>query len=177
MAVLVNVYQIATGIVLGISLGFLMLVTRKCQRNASFLAFMALSSTIFILVFSELTAFHESKFVGVVIFGYFCSRVWKQYKPEHKLETVWNVLTPFLFGTIGAAVRFKEVQTEVIGKAVAIILIGLLFRWASTFLVALKFNVKEKLFVAFSWIPKATVQAAIGGFVLAQAQEELAAAD
>ena len=56
-----------------------------------------------------------------------------------------------------------------IGKAVAVILIGLTFRWISTFLVAFKFNLKEKLFVAFSWIPKATVQAAIGGFVLSQA--------
>ena len=111
-----------------------------------------------------------------MIYGYVCSRVWKNAKPEHKLERVWNVLTPFLFGTIGAAVRFKEVQTGVIGKAVGVILIGLIFRWISTFLVSLKFNIKEKLFVAFSWIPKATVQAAIGGFVLAQAQAELASA-
>lgn len=29
------------------------------------------------------------------------------------------------------------------------------------------------MFVAFAWIPKATVQAAIGGFVLSQAAEEL----
>ena len=32
------------------------------------------------------------------------------------------------------------------------------------------------MFVAFAWIPKATVQAAIGGFVLSQAKEELVSA-
>lgn len=58
MAVLVNLYQIITGIVLGLSLGFLMLVTRKCKRNSAFLAFMAMVCTIFILVFSEVTGFH-----------------------------------------------------------------------------------------------------------------------
>ena len=40
-------------------------------------------------------------------------------------------------------------------------------------MISAKFNVKERMFVAFAWIPKATVQAAIGGFVLSQAGEEL----
>lgn len=64
-----------------------------------------------------------------------------------------------------------------LGKALALLAIGLIFRWLSTFLVAFKFNLKERLFVAFAWIPKATVQAAIGGFVLAQAEAELASLD
>jgi len=33
-----------------------------------------------------------------------------------------------------------------------------------------KFNYKERALMAFAWIPKATVQAAIGGLVLADAK-------
>lgn len=33
-----------------------------------------------------------------------------------------------------------------------------------------KFTVKERALMAFAWIPKATVQAAIGGLVLADAK-------
>lgn len=35
-----------------------------------------------------------------------------------------------------------------------------------------RFLVKERAFIAFSWIPKATVQAAIGGLALRKAKEE-----
>lgn len=42
-------------------------------------------------------------------------------------------------------------------------------RWIGTFLVTggdQGFSIKERGFFAFAWIPKATVQAAIGGIVL-----------
>ncbi len=83
MAVLVNVYQIVAGMALGLGLGFLMLVTRRCQKSRCFLASMAMLCTLTILILSEITLFHESKFVGVVIYGYLCNRVWKSHKPEH----------------------------------------------------------------------------------------------
>jgi len=34
-----------------------------------------------------------------------------------------------------------------------------------------KYNYKERAFMAFAWIPKATVQAALGGLTLAEAQK------
>ena len=54
------------------------------------------------------------------------------------------------------------------GKAVLVILCGLVFRWIATYFATFgdKFNRKERLFMAFAWMPKATVQAAIGGVVL-----------
>lgn len=47
-------------------------------------------------------------------------------------------------------------------------MIGLIIRWIATYLATLNqgFEKKERLFIAFGWIPKATVQAAIGGIVL-----------
>ena len=67
--------------------------------------------------------------------------------------------TPFLFGTVGASVLFKEIEGDVLFKALAIIFIGLLFRWIVSVIVTRdpKLTNKESLFLAFAWIPKATV--------------------
>ena len=58
-------------------------------------------------------------------------------------------------------------------KGLAVIIIGVTARWVATFCVAFekKYNNKERAFMAFAWIPKATVQAALGGLTLAKAQE------
>ena len=75
---------------------------------------------------------------------------------------------PFLFGTIGAAVRLDKISPGDIGQGLAIIVIGVTMRWCGVILATLspKFRCKERMFMGFSWIPKATVQAALGGVVL-----------
>jgi len=47
-------------------------------------------------------------------------------------------------------------------------------RWIGTFMLGIGqgFTVKERAFMGFAWIPKATVQAAIGGVVLQLAEDE-----
>ena len=49
-----------------------------------------------------------------------------------------------------------------------VILIGITLRWLAVILATLspKFNCKERMFMGFAWIPKATVQAALGGVIL-----------
>ena len=80
---------------------------------------------------------------------------------------------PFLFGTVGAAVLFSNIEVDMIGKGLLVIFLGVSARWIATFVVGCekKFNNKERAFMAFAWIPKATVQAALGGLTLAKAQE------
>ena len=58
------------------------------------------------------------------------------------------------------------------GKGIGIILLGLIMRWIGTVVAASedKFVFKEKAFLGFAWIPKATVQAAIGGNILNSAK-------
>jgi len=53
-------------------------------------------------------------------------------------------------------------------KGLGVIFIGLTLRWIGTFtcLIGQGFTTKERAFFAFAWVPKATVQAAIGGIVL-----------
>ena len=66
---------------------------------------------------------------------------------------------PFLFGSVGAAIKIKDMKLSFMGIGLGVFLFGLLFRSIASFLIGYvkKFNFKEKLFCAFAWMPKATV--------------------
>ena len=72
---------------------------------------------------------------------------------------------------MGAAVQFSKIEPSVIGYGFAVIIIGVTCRWFGTVIAAFesKYNCKERAFMAFAWIPKATVQAALGAMTLAEA--------
>lgn len=50
------------------------------------------------------------EFLTAIIFGYVCFRFWGHTKPEHELEQLWGICTPFLFGTIGACLDFAKMN-------------------------------------------------------------------
>ena len=60
-----------------------------------------------------------------------------------------------------------------VGNAIACLVIGFVFRWLTTFTVTWDrtLNYKERAFMAFAWIPKSGVPAALGGLTLAKAKE------
>jgi len=84
------------------------------------------------------------------------------------MSWVWAVAQPILFGLIGAAVVLSAVEPSYINGGLVILVIGLAVRLVVTYLSASAnhFNTRERLFVALAWIPKATVQAAIGALAL-----------
>ncbi len=61
-----------------------------------------------------------------------------------------------------------------IGKGLLIIAVGVSFRWLAVIFATFekKYVLKERVFMAFAWLPKATVQAAISGVILTSAREE-----
>lgn len=87
---------------------------------------------------------------------------------------VWLVAQPLLFGFIGAAVVLSVIETSYITTGLAVLAIGLVVRVLVSFgsVANADFLVRERLFVAVAWIPKATVQAAIGGLALDLAREQ-----
>uniref|UniRef100_A0A8V0YYT9 Solute carrier family 9 member B2 n=1 Tax=Gallus gallus TaxID=9031 RepID=A0A8V0YYT9_CHICK len=98
-----------------------------------------------------------------------------RYFPSHDQKEVekivavaWNIFQPFLFGLIGAEVSVTSLRPETVGLCVATLGIALAVRIIVTFLMVCfaGFNFKEKVFVSLAWIPKATVQAAIGSLAL-----------
>lgn len=119
--------------------------------------------------FCNYIEFEQSKYIAIIFFGYVCYIGWGIRKPDKLFASFWPYCQPFLFSTIGASIKFGNINTEIIGNVVLIILIGLTFRWIATYLVTgvnKNYLSKERAFIAFSWMPKATVQAAIGGIVL-----------
>ena len=91
------------------------------------------------------------------------------------LADLWTVLQPLLFSLIGAEVDLAKLDLEVLGLAVAVLFIGLLVRLVISQLAVLggDLNLRERIFVSLAWLPKATVQAAIGPLALDKAKELL----
>ena len=81
-----------------------------------------------------------------------------------KLSKIWIFAEIFLFTLIGAQVNL-EVAINAGLAGLLLITLGLLARSVGTFLCLLgsEFNYPERFFVVISFLPKATVQAAIGG--------------
>ena len=71
-------------------------------------------------------------------------------------------------GLIGAAVDISVVDLEVLGIGAGALFAGLVVRCIAAFLCMLGtgFELSEQAFIALAWLPKATVQAAIGSIAL-----------
>lgn len=74
---------------------------------------------------------------------------------------------------IGAALYFGEVDGADVGIGLVIIIVGLAFRVpsAGAAMCGTPLTFKERCFVAIAWIPKATVQAALGGVLMGAAKD------
>lgn len=85
-----------------------------------------------------------------------------------RYNKLWVVAEIVLFVLVGATVNL-EYAAEAGGKTVLLLFAVLAFRMLGVFLCLLrtKFNRRERLFCAVAYLPKATVQAAIGGIPLA----------
>ncbi len=85
-----------------------------------------------------------------------------------KLTKLWSAAEIMLFVLVGAAVDPAYAVSGGLG-AVLLILGGLVFRAAGVFCCLIKtpLNAKERLFCMIAYMPKATVQAAMGGVPLA----------
>ncbi|GLC68141.1 hypothetical protein PLESTF_000652900 [Pleodorina starrii] len=87
------------------------------------------------------------------------------HEVEARVGLFWRVVAqPLLFGIIGSLVNLRTVSGETIPKSLAIIAIGMAIRIPITFfaMTGAGLTLRERVFVAIAWTPKATVQAALG---------------
>ena len=183
LAILANVYQIAAGVALGLFLGLFAWPFKrlKCTGkwgNLAKLAFLMLNVGIIFGVCEPIN-FQQTRFIAIIKFGHMCHCFWHEDKPEKHLEVLWMVLMPFLFGSVGAAIKLEEMKLSYLGIGLGCFSFGLVMRWIASFLIGYvkKYNLKEKLFAACAWMPKATVQAAIGGLILDNVRSDIPEGD
>ena len=95
---------------------------------------------------------------------------------EGLLKIIWTTFAqPLLFVLIGASVSITFIDGRFIGRGVTVLTVGLLVRlsvsMACVWYPTDQFELKEKVFIAMSWLPKATVQAALGAVALDRAND------
>lgn len=108
--------------------------------------------------------------LGIMAIGYI---IFEKYdllanRLAAKFNKVWVLAEILLFVYIGTEVQIKELSTEVVGIGLLVLLLGLIARSTGVWLALLKskLNSKERLFCVIAYLPKATVQAAIGAIPL-----------
>jgi len=157
------------GILLGILFGF---VFRKIHMRDS-VKVMILLSCAFALDYFESRFGNFVPFSGLIAvmclgIGLQKSRKEVSVRLSSKFNKLWVCAEVLLFVLVGACV---DISFALQAGISTVILIGivLLLRIAGVFvcMIGTNLTIKERIFCSFSYIPKATVQAAIGGVPLA----------
>jgi len=163
---------ILSGVALGVGVGALLVwFFRKVHIRDTIKVMILFSFAFLIIAFQEWIkpVFSISGLIAVMTMGI---TILKQYvvlakRLVGKFEKIWVFAEIILFVLVGAAVDISVVPTVGL-KVILLIFIALMIRSVGVLLTLIKTELtkKERLFVVFSYLPKATVQAAIGSIPL-----------
>ena len=165
---------IVSGVAVGIGLGFLISllfkkVDVKMKRNLKFLLILAVGLGLVALEEFLAKWFIFSSLLAVITMCVMIRVKDKERAERLALRTskVWIPAEMFLFFLVGASIKV-EYATKFFLPALALVAISLAARSlaVSGCLIKTKLNAKERLFTVISYLPKATVQASIGGGLL-----------
>uniref|UniRef100_A0A673N6B7 Cation/H+ exchanger transmembrane domain-containing protein n=1 Tax=Sinocyclocheilus rhinocerous TaxID=307959 RepID=A0A673N6B7_9TELE len=121
-------------------------------------SFLVLGLAVFALFGSNVAGIPGAGGLCTLVLTFVAAIGWGKAKApvEAVVEKFWHVFQPLLFGLIGAEVIITSLEVT----TVSALFIALTVRLIVTFVVVLRagFNLKEKVFIALAWIPKATVQ-------------------
>lgn len=163
--------SIISGIVVGILAGIIVSkIINKSDKQVNNLIIML--ATSFLLIFAE------EILEGIIAYSSLLSIITmsiviriKEFTKAKDLmgrfNDIWVFAEILLFELVGAALKINYLSLYLLPSLV-LIFFSLIFRSAGVNISLLKtdFNIKEKTFITLSYMPKATVQAAIGGGLL-----------
>ncbi len=168
--------SIILGIAVGLIVGFVLyLLFDKFNPRATKRMLIILAISVFLVQAEHLldNIIPFASLLAVMSIGFIILEKRGKYAHElsGKLSKLWILAEIVLFTMVGSEVDIHlALKMGLIGTL--IIFIALIFRSIGTWvsLIGTNFTKKEKLFIIISYIPKATVQAAIGGAPLAAMQ-------
>lgn len=166
---------IILGALIGAGIGFLLVWFFKkvhIRDTKKVIIFMIIA-----LLFYEFTEMdvvkdkiHIAGLLGIMAIGFIILEKYSKLavRLSMKFNKVWVLAEILLFVYIGTEVQIKELNLDIIGIGLLILGIGLLLRSAGVWisLYGSKLHFKEKVFCMIAYLPKATVQAAIGAVPL-----------
>ena len=164
--------SIVLGIALGIFMGILLMGIFKKMRFDNSIKVIAILGLSFLLVSIETLLEDHIAISGLLAVIAMASLIrYRDINTSKELSLsfgrLWSGAEILLFTLVGAAVDIRY-MTKAGVMAILLILLALIFRTIGVLLALLKtdLNKKECLFEAIAYLPKATVQAAIGSIPL-----------
>ena len=167
--------SIILGIILGLLAGVLFVLMMKYLKLSSVINVILMLGISFGMLYLEEVLKPYCPISSLLAIIVMTLLIYKR-RPEESKEiknhynTLWNIFEILLFALVGIALDIKYAFSETGGIILGLILISLAFRTLGVIVSLLftKYNIKEKIFIIFSYIPKATVQASIGAIALSE---------
>ncbi len=165
--------SIVLGLLTGILLGLILVILFKKIHMRDTVKILIVLSGAFLLVWLEVTVEKYVPMSGLLAVMALGVTILKQYgelakRLSSKFSKIWVAAELMLFVLVGATVDINYATKAGI-IALILIAIALIIRICGVLvcLVKTQLSMKERLFCAIAYLPKATVQAAIGGLPLA----------
>lgn len=164
--------SILFGIVSGIVLGYVLCKLYRLLKLPTGIELASMFAIGMVLITIERIMTGMIGFSGLLAIMALTATI-RHIKPEMAdkysavLAKLWQPAEIFLFALVGASVRIDYALS--FGSVVLVVIIlALVFRILGVYLsiMKIKFNMKERIFTMGAYLPKATVQAAIGGLAL-----------
>lgn len=168
--------NIPVSIILGIFIGYLtgiaiskILKIIKLKNLEKSIFILAISMLLYYLEMQILSSIKYSSLIAIMAMGMTINMkdIGLKNDISEKYNNFWSIFEIFLFTLVGASINITYAK-DMWFLAIVIITMGLIFRMLGVLmsLISSDLNKKEKTFSMLAYLPKATVQAAIGGVAL-----------
>lgn len=174
--------EIAIGITFGLVWGFLVqFIPNEKQHNFVFFRWLLILGGGLIALFgAHIIGYDGAGGLAAITMAFVATIKWrKEPVPGHTpilkiFSKMWLMLEPIIFALIGTEIQIHKIDPETLGYGIIVLVVALIFRLFGTFFAVSggNLNFKEKLFMSFAWMPKATVQAALGPLALDMAKKQ-----
>jgi len=168
--------EVVIGVSFGIFWGILaQWIPNKEHHHVAFFRWLVLLGGGLIALFgAHLIHYDGAGGLATIIMAFVAGMQWRKegwgdHNPVTKtFKRMWIILEPVIFALIGTEIQVDKINPNTLGLSIIVLLIALIVRMVGTYFAVCggDLNAKEKIFMAFAWLPKATVQAALGPIFL-----------
>ena len=168
--------EVLIGVGFGVFWGILaQWIPNKEHRHVAFFRWLILFGGGLIALFgAHLIHYDGAGGLATIIMAFVAGMKWRKegwgdHNPVTKtFQRMWIILEPVIFALIGTEIQVDKINPNTLGLSIAVLVIALIIRMVGTYFAVCggDLTVKEKIFMAFAWMPKATVQAALGPIFL-----------